>query len=133
MAYAAATDSTAVIEIGYNENHNRKGYSLVMDFNGGDGDTYELYGRTGSTTASGIDTTYSVGIVKDYHGRNSYSGEFVCVSGSIKDGYSIDYCQSPKEKPGEGARAITASFSIGTSTSRIAFSYDYYVPIAYWH
>ena len=130
VTYAAATDSTAVIELGYNANHDRKGISLVMDFNNGTDDTFEVYGRTGFTTASGIDTTYTVGIVKGYRGRDSYSGEFVGVSGSPKSGYSIDYCQSPNEKPGRGARAMTASFSIGTSCNRFALSYDYYVPIA---
>ena len=103
-----------------------------MDFNGGDGDTFELYTRTGATTASGVDVTYAVGIVEDYSGKDSYSGEFVSVSGTIKEGYSIDYCQSPREKPGKGARAVTASFSVGTSMNRFAFTYDYYVPVVYW-
>ena len=49
-----ATYSTAVIEVGYNICHSRTGLSLVMDFNGGDNDTYELYRRSGITTSSGL-------------------------------------------------------------------------------
>ena len=47
VAYAAATDSTSVVELGCNIGHGRCGLSLVMDFNGGDNDTYDLYSRKG--------------------------------------------------------------------------------------
>ena len=129
VAYAAATDSTAVVEVGYNSFHAREGLCLVMDFNGGDGDTYELYRRNGVTTASGFDVTYSTGLVEDYHGRGDYSGPFVSVSASVK-GYGVDYCQSPSKRPGRGARAVTASFSFGTSSyASLSCAYDYYTPI----
>ena len=132
VAYAAATDSTSVVELGCNIGHGRCGLSLVMDFNGGDNDTYDLYSRKGGTTSSGADITYSVGIVKGYDKPGDYAGSFVSVSGSVK-GYGVDYCQSPREKPGKGARAVTASFSFGTSSSAsLSFSYDEYTWIASW-
>lgn len=134
VAYAAATDSTAVVEIGYNISHSRAGLSLVMDFNGGEDDTCELYKRTGSTTSSGVGVAYSVGLVEDYYKQGDYAGPFVSVSCSAK-GYGIDYCQSPLEKPGKGARATTASFSMGIGTSEsasISFAYDQYTSIAFW-
>lgn len=132
VAYAAATDSTAVVEVGYNCCHAREGLSLVMDFNGGDDDTYELYRRDGVTTSSGIDVTYSTGLVEDYHRRGDYAGSFVTLSGSVK-GYGLDYSQSPREKPGRGARAVTASFSFGTSsTASLAVSFDSYRQIHCW-
>ena len=132
VAYAAATDSTSVVELGCNIGHGRCGLSLVMDFNGVDNDTYDLYSRKGGTTSSGADITYSVGIVKGYDKPGDYAGSFVSVSGSVK-GYGVDYCQSPREKPGKGARAVTASFSFGTSSSAsLSFSYDEYTWIASW-
>ena len=132
VAYAAATDSTSGVELGCNSGHGRCGLSLVMDFNGGDNDTYDLYSRKGGTTSSGADITYSVGIVKGYDKPGDYAGSFVSVSGSVK-GYGVDYCQSPREKPGKGARAVTASFSFGTSSSAsLSFSYDEYTWIASW-
>ena len=132
VAYAAATDSTSVVELGCNIGHGRCGLSLVMDFNSGDNDTYDLYSRKGGTTSSGADITYSVGIVKGYDKPGDYAGSFVSVSGSVK-GYGVDYCQSPREKPGKGARAVTASFSFGTSSSAsLSFSYDEYTWIASW-
>ena len=130
MATAAATDSTMVMEIGYSNLHYRQGYSLVIDFNEKDGTTAELYKRKGVTTSSGFDIAYSVGMVQDYNGEGDYGGEFVSVSGSVK-GFGVDYCQSPKENMGKGARAVTASFSIGLGNS-VSFSYDYYEPIAFW-
>ena len=132
VAYAAATDSTSVVELGCNIGHGRCELSLVMDFNGEDNDTYDLYSRKGGTTSSGADITYSVGIVKGYDKPGDYAGSFVSVSGSVK-GYGVDYCQSPREKPGKGARAVTASFSFGTSSSAsLSFSYDEYTWIASW-
>ena len=108
-----ATYSTAVIEVGYNICHSRTGLSLVMDFNGGDNDTYELYRRSGITTSSGVGAAYSTGLVENYHGQGDYSGTFVSISGSA-NGYGLDYCQSPFEKPGEGARATTVTQGDGT-------------------
>lgn len=130
VTVGAATDATVVIDAGITAGTLRAGYSLVIDFNGGENDTVELYERTGRAAESDLSLSFSTGFVADYYGEGDYAGEFVSAGYSCK-GYGVEYCQDPWKPFNTGARAMTFTFS-SNKLGGASAAYDNFTSIAFW-
>ena len=136
MTYAAATDSTMVMDVSSTINNQNNGVSIVVDFKN---ETTEYYHHVGAATEP-FSCTYGVGLVSNYEKANDYGGTFVEFNASKQvNGVSLgwDVCSSPTRNEKNNivkASSTTVGFSInsfilrGKAEGRI----DYYYSIGYY-
>ena len=125
--FAAATDSTMVIDVSFSAYGQKNGESVVIDFGENTVETYAHYGTYASSDLS-PSASYSVGFVANYDGFGDYGGNFVEADASIGP-YGFSYCQDPNNPAGAKAACMSFSTSPGCSVSG---GYDFYVPTGRW-
>ena len=107
----------------------KKGASLVIDF---EENSFDLYGHYGySASNGGSPATYSVGKVYNYEGSGGYADEFVNAGGSYQ-WLGVDYCRSPDLEP-DSCYAKSITFGLpGTKGVSAYAGVDYFYQICYW-
>ncbi len=129
--YCAAEESVMVVDVSTSGpiDADKKGVSLVIDF---EASSFDLYGHYGySASVGGSPVTYSVGKVYNYEGSGDYKDNFVNAGGSI-GWIGGDYCRSPDLDPDScNARSITFGLP-GTKGAGAYVGADYFYQIGYW-
>ena len=123
MMYAAATDSTMVMDLSYTAQalpnyYIKGGGSIVIDFKNDNANYYTHVGG-GKGHSSGIG--YSVGMVDNYDSPEDYARHFVDVNVGCYLG--IDHCWDPLSDYDDATQAWAFSFSKGVN---YGVGYDYY-------
>jgi len=127
----AAQEAVMVIDVSASDpvTSEKKGASLVIDFEESSFDLYGHYGQTVSKGGSPI--TYAVGTVYNYEDSGDYSGAFVNAGGSVH-WIGGDYCRSPDLDP-KSCYAQSITFGLpGTKGAGAYVGADYFYQIAYW-
>ena len=122
MTYAAATDSTMVIDMSIShqvdETYGKTGGSIVIDFKN---DEANFYTHCGIGVGVGDGLSYSVGLVSNYDEPSDYALHFVDVNAGNKIG--IDHCWNPMEDYNTATKATSITFS---SSYGGGIGYDFY-------
>ena len=121
--YAAATDSTMVIDVSYSyqitpNTYGKGGASLVIDFEEDEMNVY-AHGGGGRGISSGM--SYAVGLVGNYEEAKDYSEYFVDIGVGMNIG--IDHGWDPRVPYDVATNSISVTFSSGFSFNA---GIDYY-------
>ena len=100
------------------------GLSLVIDFENG---SAELYAHGGGVQGLAGKFSYSVGVVENYNGQNSYGEYFMNVGGGYYLGF--DHCYDPRVMHDEAVQATSLTFGVGGGGYA---GLDYYQSIFYF-
>ena len=141
MSYAAATDSTMVMDLScsysINNCYAKIGVSCVIDFSDQRG---ELYPHIGGGIGKQVGLTYSVGLVENYNNAGDYAGSF--IDASVGKHIGVDHCFSPDKHYSNTVKATSIVFSavsesiswgadMITTFSRSLYSEEYYMDFEY--
>ena len=121
--YAAATDSTMVVDLSYSKQvlpnyYEKGGGSVVIDFKNDNANFYPHIGF-GKGYSDGL--SYSVGMVDNYEHPDDYAKHFIDINVGYNAGF--DHCWNPLEKHDSATQATAVTFSSGSS---YGVGYDYY-------
>jgi hypothetical protein len=127
----AVEESVMVMDVSVSDplSSEKKGMSLVIDFEDSSFDLYGHYGYSASTGGSPV--TYSVGTVNNYENSGDYGDNFVNAGGSV-GWFGVDYCRSPDLDP---ASCSAKSFTFGIPCTKGSGAYagaDFFYQIGYW-
>ena len=127
----AVEESVMVVDVSASDpfTAEKKGISLVIDF---EDSTFDLYGHYGYTMSKGgSPITFSAGKVYNYENSGDYSGEFV-NGGGYAGWIGGDYCRSPDVDP-ESCNARSITFGLpGTRGMGTYIGADYFFQLGYW-
>ena len=125
MSYAAATDSTMVMDLScsysINNCYAKIGVSCVIDFSDQRG---ELYPHIGGGIGKQVGLTYSVGLVENYNNAGDYAGSF--IDASVGKHIGVDHCFSPDKHYSNTVKATSIVFSAVSESISWGGGYDYY-------
>lgn len=127
----AVEESVMVVDVSVSDplSSEKKGLSLVIDF---EDSSFDLYGHYGySASIGGSPVTYSVGTVNNYKNSGDYGDNFVNAGGSV-GWFGIDYCRSPDLDP---ASCSAKSFTFGLPGTKGTGAYigaDFFYQLGYW-
>ena len=123
MVYAAATDSTMVMDLSYSmqnpdRTYEKAGISVVMDF---DEDEINIYPHVGRGAGVNNGFSYSTGVMDNYEKKEDYEGFFIDTGASNFMG--ADYAWNPLADENSATNSKCLTFGGGYSSY---VGYDYY-------